>query len=1006
MNPVPESDRGPARPSHAPLGPLELRVHGVRGSSPEELLDVPGVVRAAGDGLAGFWRPAAPRDGLDREAYVWGDLTTGRRGQALWLLLLPFTLLNVSGWMIPPPETLGHGRAHVGTARVAMARGLVRLLAVLLTLQFVLWTGLAAIDLIAYQCGGSAACLDAHAWLGWLDAGLLAGRPMRRVALGALVPVALIAFLAYLGRRTTQRYEAFGDLPPERVKGEDAAQAAPTLQGAPPPAGPETAEPAGAVPGASDDDHPLTRREFWRNTRIVRAMGALHVAAALAVVAMLVGAARVALGGDPAAGGTMPTQAWPVRAAFWDAAPAVLIAASAWLVVLLLIATFAGAWDGWLVDRPAGRRTLARAKRRTLAWTTEPSWPWLADLLAGPAPLARLARRVFLPGTQPPDAGGPTAGREAMPPWGALALRWLPIALSTALVAVALADAWSLPAHPLIAGATTAYGAGGPPALGALAQAPYGLLGAQMVLALVLGFMVHGQTTTVVALSSFGMGIALQRWFPQEIHVILLIAAATTITAGALAVRARLASSEAREVARWGTPVILANLGVILTNVTFGGVSIGLAGWLGTAEGYHGPATEPVAADAILYSTSSAWLSLGFMAIAGTLMVAAAVVALGTWLLEARPALGRLAGQYDADAAAQHAGDPLRIDPISGPAARWSWTARPIRWWWLSRLLDDADMGAWLLSALGASFPVAAWVYLIASQGVVPYVGLWEPLPALDGAQACFVWDGRRACLPSFLTPTAAAFTAVLPVWAMIFLIRRASSDAVIRRTVGILWDIGTFWPRRFHPLAPPCYAERTVPELADRLVDIAIDSPRPVLLAAHSQGTVLAAAAVALLAGDARLDRPADQALADLTASPRDPAAPAWAALQRLSLLTMGSPLGRFYGRYFPAFCNDALCGIVERALTRDDPPEARWRNAFRATDYIGGPIVTPRKALPPDAVTAPSTSDPAAPIDVQLRDPYRRWYRRDQPVPEPQNHGGYFDDDAEIDALRAALT
>ena len=41
-----------------------------------------------------------------------------------------------------------------------------------------------------------------------------------------------------------------------------------------------------------------------------------------------------------------------------------------------------------------------------------------------------------------------------------------------------------------------------------------------------------------------------------------------------------------------------------------------------------------------------------------------------------------------------------------------------------------------------------------------------------------------------------------------------AWNDTTRRRLICIAWDIGTFWPRSYHPLAPPCYTERAIPEL------------------------------------------------------------------------------------------------------------------------------------------------------------------------------------------------
>ena len=96
---------------------VELRVHGVSGTPPQDLLDRPLVTQVAGDGSAGFYRPRllAERDdvagpsaertdagtGAPLEGYVWGGLTSGSPGRALWLVLLPFTLINVAARLRP-----------------------------------------------------------------------------------------------------------------------------------------------------------------------------------------------------------------------------------------------------------------------------------------------------------------------------------------------------------------------------------------------------------------------------------------------------------------------------------------------------------------------------------------------------------------------------------------------------------------------------------------------------------------------------------------------------------------------------------------------------------------------------------------------------------------------------------------------------------------------------------------------------------------------------------------
>ncbi|MFD0800201.1 hypothetical protein ACFQZU_02555, partial [Streptomonospora algeriensis] len=132
-----------------------------------------------------------------------------------------------------------------------------------------------------------------------------------------------------------------------------------------------------------------------------------------------------------------------------------------------------------------------------------------------------------------------------------------------------------------------------------------------------------------------------------------------------------------------------------------------------------------------------------------------------------------------------------------------------------------------------------------------------------------------------------------------------AYRDEPTRQAVGVLWDVGTFWPRLAHPLAPPSYGERAVPQLVARVSDMA-DRGTGVVLSGHSQGSVLAAATL-------------------WQAPPR--------VRERVVLVTHGSPLSRLYGRYFPAYLGPLALNDL-RGRT------AHWRNLWRATDPIGGPV------------------------------------------------------------------
>ena len=119
------------------------------------------------------------------------------------------------------------------------------------------------------------------------------------------------------------------------------------------------------------------------------------------------------------------------------------------------------------------------------------------------------------------------------------------------------------------------------------------------------------------------------------------------------------------------------------------------------------------------------------------------------------------------------------------------------------------------------------------------------------------------------------------------------------RRQVGILWDLGSFWPRWFHPLAPPGYGPKAVSDLAKTLEGL----PSDAVVGAHSQGSLIAAVAMQQSGHGRRF-------------------------------LTYGSQLGILYPRMFPDV------GIPNLVSEVDDLTPG-WINLWRCTDPVGGHYV-----------------------------------------------------------------
>ncbi|BCW69933.1 hypothetical protein NicSoilB8_09770 [Arthrobacter sp. NicSoilB8] len=178
-------------------------------------------------------------------------------------------------------------------------------------------------------------------------------------------------------------------------------------------------------------------------------------------------------------------------------------------------------------------------------------------------------------------------------------------------------------------------------------------------------------------------------------------------------------------------------------------------------------------------------------------------------------------------------------------------------------------------------------------------------------------------------------------------------------RTVGIIWDLATFWPRAAHPFSPPCYGERVVPELLDRISGGLTGATSPgnadgtntpckktdtqaaakydyIILSGHSLGSAILAA-VMLQLPDAQLPR--------------------------IRFVSYGSQLRAWFGRFFPDLLGPAVLGHQVtarpdfRTAVPDAPPQPpvggftppegslasllqsrqHWQNFYRRTDYLG---------------------------------------------------------------------
>ena len=299
----------------------------------------------------------------------------------------------------------------------------------------------------------------------------------------------------------------------------------------------------------------------------------------------------------------------------------------------------------------------------------------------------------------------------------------------------------------------------------------------------------------------------------------------------------------------------------------------------------------------------------------------------------------------------------------------------------------------WRRAGVGDSALSGMAGYAIFAGAVIVIAGIWSGLaPSWLVTQA----SGNAPELIRGGLVTLGSWLAIGAVFVLIYVGRQAYSSPTFRRTIGMVWDIGAFWPRASHPLAPPCYAERTVPNLSLRIDYLTGTEPEGdpvgagrVLFSCHSQGTIIGAATVA------SLSRPAAGAV---------------------MLLTYGCPLTRLYARFFPTYFNTRCRERVGELLTaQSKPPVSRWPwiNLYRPSDPIGSYVFSNKKPTADTAADVDKQSDngsrspgeavnsPASAVDRYIADPQFAKPQGDPCYPLALGHSDYWVDPAFLAAI-----
>ncbi|WP_402466124.1 hypothetical protein [Isoptericola aurantiacus] len=926
---------------------LELRVHGVSNTPPAEFLGLaPDEVEPAeidgrgvhGDDLGSFWQPSAaarerdaepgrptsrprsvPRDGthdprrippgVRREVYSWGTMARmswsvpgGWSAAAVvsgvvrlaWVALVPLGMVNVAYWArrIPTGQAGHHGGPDGRRARAYACGGAaaVRLVGLVLTLLLTVTALTVTLDLVGTQCMPDAAPADGGdtvrnvcTALPEVVQGLAFGPTAVRVAWLTAVPVAGLVGLWALARRTRVHHE-------ERLSARKAGE----------PRG--GAGEQGATGEQSRPRFPLLSTSgFWTHRILTRTGELTHLAAGTALVASVVGwsgAVSAYAGPDVDTSGCVRMRGFAHGSgcdvvAVWSAAPALVVIAAV-AVLVGLAAAWRTARDSFTsadVAAPHGVGARVGPTRWALGLLVAAVVLWAAGLVAlavhevehfavaglGAAPTAFVAVLLGLSLCAVAWRSGPRSGS------------WFtrPLAHVVYLVVVLGCGAWAMLT-------------GNRPSAGAAAT------GAVLLAVLLVRTWSRGR-------------------------------------------------SHHREEAWWGTGpavflLLASGFAILLSALVVVGAHTYLRRPDGTAtfELLRANGAEPPDGTALTVALTVPRVYEAFGVATGVALVVAVLAAAATVVRRLRW-IARAPGAWSAldpnDVADRQEADRDWYGPADPGVAD---TRRlPLGVLQVLRMRQHAAAGQRAEIVVGwLAMTFLAALALSLATVVAGWPEQWEAWEAIV-----------RVANPAL---GAAALLLASSVVA-------AGADGA-GRPWGVLWDLMCFLPRAAHPLGPPCYAERVVPEVRGR-IDAwlgALDLPearrsevaprRRVVLAGHSNGGMLATAVVL-----ARSD--ADQ----------DPQA-------GLALLTFGTQLRGLFGRLFPELFGPAVLGTpplrrprfgggdpwrsevpdgpapdaptapdagpsgprrgsLRQQLTGPSGTDARWRNLWRRTDFIGFP-------------------------------------------------------------------